>query len=279
MGVRRPVVVGNWKMNGLRATGLSLVQAIARGWREDVDLERVECIVCPPFPYLGDMVRAVADAPIAVGAQDLSAFAAGAHTGEVSAAMLLDVGCSWAIVGHSERRSDHGERNEQVADKARAALAAGLGVIACVGETIVEREAGETEQVIFRQLQPLLDVLGAEGLGRPCSDDPSEGGVAVHPRVPVADTARVMIAYEPVWAIGTGRTAKPEQAGEVHAAIRSMLQSAGLAAESIRILYGGSVKPDNAAALLALPDIDGALLGGASLDARDFLSIGQAAMR
>jgi triosephosphate isomerase len=254
MGARRPVVVGNWKMNGLRATGLSLAQAIARGFREDARLAQVECIVCPAFPYLSQVAQVVADAPVAVGAQNLSAHASGAHTGEVSAAMLRDVGCSWAIVGHSERRSLQGESDEQVADKARAALAAGLGVIACVGETLAEREAGEAERVINRQLKPLFDVLSGQ------------------------QSPELMIAYEPVWAIGTGRTATPEQAGEVHAAIREMLQVAGLAAQSIRILYGGSVKADNAAALLALPDIDGSLVGGASLDANDFLAIGRAAL-
>jgi len=255
MVARRPVVVGNWKMNGLLASGLSLVQAIVRGWRDDSRLDRVDCIVCPPFPYLAEIARVAAGTRVAVGAQNQSAFAGGAHTGEVSAAMLRDVGCSWVIVGHSERRSFHGEQDDQVADKARAALAAGLGVIACVGETLAEREAGETRQVIGRQLKPLLTVLSERPL------------------------AEMMVAYEPVWAIGTGRTATPEQAGEVHAAIRSMMLAAGVGSQAVRILYGGSVKPDSAGTLLALPDIDGALVGGASLDADDFLAIGRAALR
>ena len=254
-GVRKPVVVGNWKMNGLSAEGLSLVYAIAQGWQGDARLAQVECIVCPSFPYLATIAQAISGVPIALGAQNVSAFADGPHTGEVSAAMLLDVGCSWTIVGHSERRSVHGEHDQAVADKARAALASGLGVIACVGETLAEREAGQTEQVINRQLQPLLAALGA------------------------AEPKKFMIAYEPVWAIGTGRTATPEQAGEVHAGIRAVIQTAGLDARSIRILYGGSVKSGNAGALLAVADIDGALVGGASLDAEDFLAIARSAVR
>jgi triosephosphate isomerase len=254
-GVRKPVVVGNWKMNGLSEEGRALAHAIAQGWQADARLAQVECIVCPSFPYLATIAQAISGEPIALGAQNVSAFAEGAHTGEVSAAMLVDVGCTWAIVGHSERRSGHGDIDQAVADKARAALASGLGVIACVGETLAEREAGQTEQVINRQLQPLLETLGA------------------------ADPQKVMIAYEPVWAIGTGRTATPEQAGEIHMRIRSMLQSAGLDAWSIRILYGGSVKSANAGALLVVADIDGALVGGASLDAEDFLAIARSAVR
>ena len=255
MRMRKPVVVGNWKMNGLSSQGLSLVQTIAQGFQADARLAQVECIVCPSFPYLAAIAQAISGAPIALGAQNVSAFAEGAHTGEVSAAMLVDVGCTWAIVGHSERRSAHGERDQAVADKACAALASGLGVIACVGETLTEREAGQTDQVINRQLQPLLAALGA------------------------ADPQKVMVAYEPVWAIGTGRTATPEQAGEVHAGIRTVMQASGLDEQSIRILYGGSVKSGNAGALLAVADIDGALVGGASLDADDFLAIARSAVR
>jgi triosephosphate isomerase len=240
-------------MNGLAASSRALAQAIARDWRSTA-LASVDVIVCPPHVYLGEVARELSGSPVALGAPAVSSFPEGAHTGDVAVAMLRDVGCAWTIVGHSERRTGHAESDMLVADKARAALAGGLGVIACVGETLQERESGVTATVIDRQLQPLLAVMG-------------QGA-----------SPEVMVAYEPVWAIGTGRTATPAQAAEVHGRIRGSLAAAGLDAASIRILYGGSVKPSSTAALLASPDIDGALVGGASLDASDFLAIGRSAL-
>lgn len=259
MSNRRPAVVGNWKMNGSAAVGRvlvrSIVDACVTGAGHRADAEPVEVILCPPYPYLTEFSSLLSPASIGLGAQDVSEQLEGAFTGEVSAEMLRDVGCEWTIVGHSERRVLYGESDAQVAAKAARALQSGLGAIVCVGETLAERESGHTSAVVRRQLDPVLSQLS---------------GVS-------AD--RVMIAYEPVWAIGTGRTAEPAQAVEVHQLIRETLGSSGVAADSIRILYGGSVKPANAAALLAAPDIDGALVGGASLVANDFLAIVRAAAR
>jgi triosephosphate isomerase len=202
--------------------------------------------VCVPFPYLAQAGEALKGSAVAWGAQDISAQAQGAFTGEVSGAMLKDFSCRYALVGHSERRSLHGESDQLVADKAKAALASGLTPVVCVGESLAERDANQVMAVIQRQLAPVL-ALGAEAVNK------------------------MVVAYEPVWAIGTGRTATPEQAQEVHAAIRAALQAIG--AGKVQILYGGSVKAANAASLFVMSDIDGALVGGASLVAEDFLAI------
>jgi triosephosphate isomerase len=242
---RRRLVVGNWKMNGNRSANAVLLSAF-----RDASLGGAEVCVCAPAPYLADVAAALGGTTLLWGAQDCSEHASGAYTGEVSAAMLADLGCRHVIVGHSERRAMHGEDDGLVARKARAAIAQGLVPIACVGETLAERESGTTEGVVLRQLAAVVAVLGA-------------------------DVAKTVVAYEPVWAIGTGRTATAEQAQAVHACLRAALADAGAA--STRILYGGSVKGDNAAALFAQPDIDGGLIGGASLKAAEFVAICQAA--
>ncbi len=246
--MRKKLVAGNWKMHGSLAGNASLLQAI-RGGAAGADLA-----VCVPFPYLAQAQAALAGSAVAWGAQDVSAQAQGAFTGEVSGAMLADFGCRYAIVGHSERRTLHGETDAVVAAKYAAALQAGLTPIFCVGETLTEREAGITADVVIRQIEAVLVGSGAASLGR------------------------AVIAYEPVWAIGTGRTATPEQAQEVHALIRARIarDDAAVAAQ-LKILYGGSMKPGNAKELLGQPDIDGGLIGGASLVAADFLAIAAAA--
>lgn len=238
-------------MNGDFAANSALLAGIADGVP---DSERVKLLVCPPFPYLAAASEKLAGSGVLLGAQTVSEHKAGAFTGEVSASMLADAGCEYVIVGHSERRSLYGESSADVAAKFAAALAGGLKPILCVGETLEEREAGDTEAVIGRQLAAVLDESGAEGL------------------------ATAVIAYEPVWAIGTGKSASPEQAQDVHKYIRETLAShdAGIA-KNILILYGGSVKGDNAAGLFSMPDIDGGLIGGASLAAGDFLAIADAA--
>jgi len=251
--VRRPIVAGNWKMNLDRARGRDLAAAVAarRGEARGVDL-----VLCPPTVYLETVGSALADAgtDVALGGQNAHDKSGGAFTGEVAAPMLVDVGCRFVILGHSERRTLCGETDAAVNAKAKAALAAGLTPIVCVGETLAEREAGRTEAVVTSQVEGSLAGLSS------------------------ADLERLVIAYEPVWAIGTGRVATPEQAQEVHALIRRLL--AGLAsaavAAKVRIQYGGSVKPDNVAELAAQPDIDGALVGGASLAGADFLAIAAA---
>ena len=246
--MRRRIVAGNWKLHGSRAFATELVGGVAAG----LPVDGVEVVVLPPLPYLGDLIEDFEGSGIAFGAQDVSPNEKGAYTGEVSAHMLVDVGARYGLCGHSERRQYHGETNDLVARKMLAALHAGLTPIVCVGERLEDREAGRTQAVIAAQLAPLL-AAGAEAL------------------------AGVVIAYEPVWAIGTGRTATPEQAQDVHAFIRG--QVAALDAKiagSLPILYGGSAKPDNAAALFAQPDVDGGLIGGASLVADDFLAIARA---
>ena len=249
--MRQPLVAGNWKMNGSRESVRALLDGLKQGIGQ---VEVAEVAVCPPFIYIPDVQEQLQGTAIAWGGQDVSTEASGAYTGEISTAMLLDFGCRYVIVGHSERRSYHGESDELVAKKYAAARAAGLIPILCVGETLEERESGVTEQVVARQLDAVIDLEGVSALA---------GGV---------------IAYEPVWAIGTGRTATPEQAQEVHAFIRGRVaQQDGAVAEGLRILYGGSMKPGNAAELLAKPDIDGGLIGGASLQAEDFLGICTAA--
>uniref|UniRef100_UPI003341014C triose-phosphate isomerase n=1 Tax=Castellaniella defragrans TaxID=75697 RepID=UPI003341014C len=243
---RKRLVMGNWKMHGSLAANAALLGGLVSGAKRAGD---TELVVCAPFPYLAQLRDALAGSPISWGAQDVSVHAQGAYTGEVSAGMLADFGCSWVLCGHSERRALHGETSAQVAAKAATALVAGLTPVVCVGETLDDRDAGEVECVIGDQLDPVL-ALGAEALGR------------------------LVLAYEPVWAIGTGRTATPEQAQAVHAFIRRSLAQRG--AGQVRILYGGSVKAGNAASLFAQPDIDGALVGGAALVAEEFLNIAAA---
>ncbi len=248
--MRRRIVAGNWKLHGDRAFAHALMDAIA-AVPAPAGVERV---VLPPLPYLGDLVEHYGPAGIAFGAQDVSANERGAFTGEVSAAMLVDVGARYGLVGHSERRQYHRETSELVARKFLAARAAGLAPILCVGETLQQRESGQTEHCIESQLAPLFELGGVEAL---------DGAV---------------VAYEPVWAIGTGLTATPDQAQAVHAFIRGEIAARNAKiAGSLPILYGGSCKPDNAAALFAQPDVDGGLIGGAALVAADFLAIATAA--
>ena len=249
--MRQPLVAGNWKMNGSTASARALLAEIKAG----VDaVAKCEVAVCPPFIYLPLAQAELTNTAIAWGAQNLSTEAVGAFTGEISAAMLLDCGCSYVIVGHSERRMLYGEDDQRVATKFAVARAAGIKPILCVGETLEEREQGITEAVIARQLDAVIAAQGASAL------------------------AAGVIAYEPVWAIGTGKTASPEQAQQVHAFIRGRIaaQDASVA-EGLRILYGGSMKSGNAAELMAQPDIDGGLIGGAALVASDFLGICRAA--
>lgn len=249
--MRLPLIVGNWKMNGSRATARELAAGIAAGAPE---AGAVEVAVCPPFVYLADAVSALADTAVAVGAQNVADREPGAVTGEVAGGMLRDVGCRYAIVGHSERRTLYGESDELVAARFAAARRCGLTPILCVGETLSERDAGDAEAVLARQIGAVLD---------------AEGGQAFR---------EAAVAYEPVWAIGTGRTATPEQAQAAHAFIRDRIALTDPeAAAALRLLYGGSMKPDNAGALLAMPDVDGGLIGGASLEVESFLTICRAA--
>jgi triosephosphate isomerase len=243
----RKLIVGNWKMNGSRAANAELLAALlaARPYACGV-------AVCVPFVYLETTAATLAGSDIRWGAQDVSAEAQGAYTGEISAAMLSECSCRYAIVGHSERRALHGESDALVARKAQAALARGITPIVCVGETLAEREAGRTEAVVKRQLSAVVHQLAH------C-------------------VAEMVVAYEPVWAVGSGRTPTPEQVQAVHAVLRAQLQAASGHAEAITLLYGGSLKADNAAALLAQPDVDGGLVGGASLKAADFVAICRAA--
>ena len=245
--MRRKLVVGNWKMHGSRPANAELLAALlaARPFGADV-------AVCVPFIYLNETAATLAGSDLRWGAQDVSAHELGAYTGEVSAAMLAECGCRYAIVGHSERRAQHAESDALVAQKAQAALGRGVTPVVCVGETLAEREAGQTEAVVKRQLSAVIHTLAH------CA-------------------AEMVVAYEPVWAIGTGRTASPEQAQAVHAVLRAQLQAATGRGEHMKILYGGSVKADNAAALFAQPDIDGGLIGGAALKAADFIAICRAA--
>ena len=242
--MRGKLVVGNWKMNGGLKQNDALLADLRAGWTGQ---EGRALAVCVPYAYLWQAQAALSGSPIAWGAQDLSERPSGAYTGDVSAAMVAEFGCTYAIVGHSERRSLHGESDELVARKAEATLAAGLKPIVCVGETLAQRDAGETEAVVLRQLDAVIARLGV--------------GVT-----------KAAVAYEPVWAIGTGRTAKPEQAQEVHKLLRQRLRKADKAAAEVLLLYGGSVKADNARALFACPDIDGGLVGGASLKAEEVLT-------
>lgn len=248
--MRKKLVAGNWKMHGSLQANSALLDRVLGG------LSGLGCdaLVCVPYPYLPSVAARLAGTSLALGAQNVSEHASGAYTGEVSASMLVEFGCASVIVGHSERRALYGESDAVVAAKCKAVLAAGMQPVLCVGETLAEREAGETLLVVARQLQVVLDCVG------------------------VVSFSRMVVAYEPVWAIGTGLTASPVQAEAVHAAIRA--QIAGLdpvVAEGLCILYGGSVKPQNAPELFAQPNIDGGLIGGAALVADDFLAICRAA--
>ena len=244
MAARDRLVAANWKMNGQRADNARWLEAFrARP-------PSCEAVVCPPYVYLEQVVAALRGIAAAAGAQDVADRPAGAWTGEVSAEMLVDAGAGWVIVGHSERRANFGDTDAVVAAKVQRALDAGLRPIVCVGETLQQREQGATAEVIARQVAAVLDTCGATAL------------------------AHGALAYEPVWAIGTGRTASPQQAQEVHAAIRAQIARADAgAAAALRLLYGGSVKPGNAGELFSQPDIDGGLIGGASLVVEDFLAI------
>jgi triosephosphate isomerase len=243
------LIAGNWKMNGDRASGEALVAALRQGLPS---VPPCDVALCVPAPYLPVIGQAIVGSPLWLGAQDVSAHESGAFTGEVSAAMLRDCGARCVIVGHSERRQYHGETDEQVASKVTRALACGVTPIVCLGETLAQRERGETEAVVKRQMAAVIHANGH------CISE-------------------IVVAYEPVWAIGTGRTATPEQAQAVHAVLRAQLRAASTHPERIRILYGGSMNAANAALLLAQPDIDGGLIGGASLKAADFLTIIHAA--
>ena len=248
--MRRKIVAGNWKLHGTRDFATNLVSEIAKSPVQGVDL-----VVLPPLPYLGDLIEDFEGTPLAFGAQDVSSNEQGAYTGEVSASMLVDVGARYGLVGHSERRQYHGESSELVALKFQAAVKAGLQPILCLGEGLDDREAGRVEAVIAAQLQPVLEQVGVEAF------------------------ANAVIAYEPVWAIGTGRTATAGQAQAVHAYIRSLIAAHDATiADSLPILYGGSVKPGNAAELFGQADVDGGLIGGASLVSADFLAIAHAAV-
>ena len=244
----KKLVAGNWKMNGGLAANEALVSALLAG----IGAPAAEVLVCAPAPYLAQLQSLLGKSPIAWGAQDVSAHEQGAYTGEVSAAMLRDFGCRYAIVGHSERRQHHAESDATMAAKAQRALACGITPIVCVGETLAERQAGQTEAVVKRQLAAVIHTVAH------C-------------------TSEIVVAYEPVWAIGTGQTASPEQAQAVHAVLRAQIAAATAHPERVRILYGGSMNAANAASLLAQPDIDGGLIGGASLKAADFLQIVAAA--
>ena len=248
--MRKNLVAGNWKMNGSLAENAALLVGVKTA------LAGIEAVVCVPFPYLAQAQAALAGSSIAWGAQNLSEQARGAYTGEVSASMLLDFGCRYVIVGHSERRSLYGESDELVARKYMAAQAADLIPILCVGELLDERESGITEQVVARQLDAVIAAAG------------------------VASLAKAVVAYEPVWAIGTGKTASPEQAQAVHAFIRGKIAALDSSvANGLVIQYGGSVKASNAAELVVQPDIDGGLIGGASLILEEFVAICKAAAK
>ena len=237
-------------MNGGLASNAALLSAV----KSELGQSSCQVAVCAPAPYLAQCQQLLSGTPVAWGAQDVSAHDAGAYTGEVSAAMLKDFDCAYVIVGHSERRAYHGETDEMVGRKAARAIAAGLISLVCVGETLAEREAGQTEQVVQRQLEAVLAQLAGN------------------------DLEKLVVAYEPVWAIGTGKTATPQMAQDVHAFLRSRIAARDAqSASRVQILYGGSMKPDNAAELLAMVDIDGGLIGGAALKAADFLAIVRAA--
>jgi triosephosphate isomerase (TIM) len=246
--VRKPLVAGNWKMNKLIAEAAAAAAALKP---LVADVNAVEIVVCPVFTALKSVADELKGSNIAVGAQNCYPAASGAFTGEVSPHMVLDAGCSWTIIGHSERRQSFRETDEFLNEKLRFALGAGLNVMFCIGETLEERESGQMNDILVRQI-----TVGLQDVQQ-------------------ADFASLAIAYEPVWAIGTGKTATPDQAEEAHAFVRSLVQDqfSATVAEALRIQYGGSVKPDNAAELMAKPNVDGSLVGGASLDAESFAAI------
>ena len=245
------LVAGNWKMNGSSDANAELTDSILAGMPRS---DSVKLLICPPYPYLAELAQKLAGSDLSLGAQNVSQHESGAYTGEVSPGMLRDIACEYVIVGHSERRAMMGDTSDIVAAKFVAALSVGLTPILCVGETLQERESNRTEAVIDEQLNAVLDSAGVESF------------------------SSAVIAYEPVWAIGTGRTASPEQAQDVHRHLRAAMSSRSAEiASSIQILYGGSVKGENAAGLLTMPDIDGGLVGGASLKSDDFLAIAAAA--
>lgn len=246
MTARRKLIAGNWKMNGLKADGLALASDLA-GRVNGAGATAFDLLICPPFPLLFPVADAIAGSALALGGQDCAAKTSGAHTGDVAPAMLTDAGCRYVILGHSERRADHGESDALIAAKAAAAHAQGLIAIICVGETESQRDAGQANAVVSGQL------AGSIPAG--------------------ATAANTVIAYEPVWAIGTGKTATPEDVRAVHAHIRAELEGKIADAGAAKILYGGSVKPSNAAELMAVENVDGALVGGASLKADDFWAI------
>ncbi|HEC14355.1 MAG TPA: triose-phosphate isomerase [Rhodospirillales bacterium] len=249
---RKPLIAGNWKMNGTRKEGLALAKGIAKQMKK-LNKKKTnpafEMLVCPPYTLIERVAAALKGSGVMIGAQDCHTAEKGAHTGDISPVMLKDMGCKYVIVGHSERRADHGEKDAPTKAKAEAALAAGLTAIVCVGETLAQRDGKRTLGVIRSQIRGSLP----------------EGATAKN----------TVIAYEPVWAIGTGRVATPDQAQEVHAAIRGVLTTllGEKAGDKMRILYGGSMKPGNAKELISLPDVDGGLIGGASLKADDFFGI------
>jgi triosephosphate isomerase len=249
--MRKPLIAGNWKMNGSRESIATLLDGIKAGMG---DVTTAEVAVCAPSIYMGDVQARLEGSDVTWGGQDVSVHDSGAYTGETAASMLQDFGCKYAIIGHSERRTYHAESDALVAEKFEQAINNGLVPLFCIGETLEEREQGITEDVVARQIDAVLDRVGAEGM------------------------AKGVIAYEPVWAIGTGMTASPQQAQDVHAFIRGRVAAADAAvAEKVQILYGGSMNAGNAAELLSQPDIDGGLIGGASLKADDFLTIARAA--
>ncbi len=248
---RRPLVVGNWKMNGTLASSQQLISEILAGLPADC---RAEVGVCPPTVFIPEVAKIIGNGPVRIGAQNIADQDKGAYTGETSATMLREFGCTLAIVGHSERRAIYGETDALVAKRYAKAIEHGVTPILCVGETLEEREANQTFSVIDTQLAAVIELCGVESL------------------------AKAVIAYEPVWAIGTGRTATTEQAQEVHAYIRGKIAALNATvAANLQILYGGSMKPDNAVALMAQPDVDGGLIGGAALEAASFLAIALAA--
>ncbi len=252
--MKQKLIAGNWKMNGGLAANEALVHGVQQGLAQALAGKHAQVAVCVPAAYLSQVQQLVKGSGVDLGSQDVSAHVQGAYTGEVSAAMLKDFAVRYAIVGHSERRQYHGETDEQVAHKAQRALSAGITPIVCVGETLDEREAGKTEEVVKRQLAAVIHVNGH------CISE-------------------IVVAYEPVWAIGTGKTATPEQAQAVHAVLRAQLKAATSHSDRVHILYGGSMNAANAAELLAQPDIDGGLIGGAALKTADFLTIIAAAAR
>ncbi len=252
--MKQKLIAGNWKMNGGLAANEALVHGVQQGLAQALAGKHAQVAVCVPAAYLSRVQQLLKGSGVDLGSQDVSAHVQGAYTGEISAAMLKDFAVRYAIVGHSERRQYHGETDEQVAHKAQRALSAGITPIVCVGETLAEREAGKTEEVVKRQLAAVIHVNGH------CISE-------------------IVVAYEPVWAIGTGKTATPEQAQAVHAVLRAQLKAATSHSDRVHILYGGSMNAANAAELLAQPDIDGGLIGGAALKAADFLTIIAAAAR